>query len=166
MKVTNRSLGGLFFRSNGKGPLYLCLPKTAYRVVHVSTTPQAEEQRRRRPLSPHLTIYQWQLTNTMSIGHRFTGAGLALAIYAFGCSYALQGGPETQQLVGWVAEAPVALVTAGKFVVAWPFWFHLLNGIRHLTWDLGHALSLRGTYATGWAVNVLSFFAAAASAAV
>ena len=30
-----------------------------------------------RPVSPHLTIYNWQLTNTLSAAHRITGAGLA-----------------------------------------------------------------------------------------
>lgn len=164
--MTSRSLGGLFSRVNGSDALCVRLARIPRRTVHVSTTPQAEEQRRRRPLSPHLTIYQPQLTSLMSIGHRVTGAGLALAVYAFGCSYALLGGPETQLLVGWMAEAPAALVAGSKFLVAWPFWFHVMNGVRHLTWDLGRALSLRGTYATGWAVNILSFVAAAASAAV
>ena len=26
-----------------------------------------------QPLSPHLTVYKWQVTNTLSIMHRFSG---------------------------------------------------------------------------------------------
>ena len=33
---------------------------------------------RERPLSPHLQVYRWQITMTMSILHRATGVGLAL----------------------------------------------------------------------------------------
>ena len=54
------------------------------RHVHETNTPELIAQRARRPLSPHLTIYQLQLTSAMSIGHRITGAGLATLIYGFG----------------------------------------------------------------------------------
>ena len=30
---------------------------------------------RERPLSPHLQVYRWQITMTMSILHRATGVG-------------------------------------------------------------------------------------------
>ena len=33
-----------------------------------------------RPLSPHLQIYSWQISNTTSILHRLTGVGLSLGI--------------------------------------------------------------------------------------
>ena len=31
----------------------------------------------RRPLSPHLQIYRWQLTSALSILHRFSGIALS-----------------------------------------------------------------------------------------
>lgn len=87
-----------------------------------------------RPLSPHLTIYEPQLTWLMSIAHRFTGVGLSAGIYAFGIYYALaQPANLTTNLAGWIAhDCPAALVYAGKYVLAAPFLYHILNGIRHL----------------------------------
>lgn len=87
-----------------------------------------------RPLSPHITIYEPQLTWLMSIAHRVTGAGLATGIYAFGLYYAVAV-PEavTTTVANWiVSDVPSALVFAGKYVVAAPFLYHSFNGIRHL----------------------------------
>ena len=33
-----------------------------------------------RPLSPHITVYRWAYTMTLSILHRVTGVALALAL--------------------------------------------------------------------------------------
>lgn len=109
-----------------------------------------------RPMSPHMTIYQPQLTWLMSIGHRVTGAGLASAIYGFGLvsSANFYPGSLTLKLCELVAEMPVEIVLAGKFVLTAPFMFHLFNGMRHLVWDSGRALSLRGVYTSGWIVNI------------
>lgn len=131
----------------------------------MATTTEAHKTN--RPLSPHLSIYQWQLTSVMSIGHRVTGTGLATALYAFGLYYGLAApGAVTEQLAATVADAPGMLVGLTKAGLAWPFWYHMLNGIRHLVWDTGLGLSLRGTYAGGWAVNILSVIATAVSLAV
>ena len=37
---------------------------------------------RARPTSPHVSIYRWQIGNSLSILHRATGIALALAIYS------------------------------------------------------------------------------------
>jgi succinate dehydrogenase (ubiquinone) cytochrome b560 subunit len=78
----------------------------------------------------------------MSIAHRFTGVGLSAGIYAFGIYYALaQPANMTAGLAGWIAhDCPAALVYAGKYVLAAPFLYHTLNGIRHLV--IKHALIL------------------------
>lgn len=103
--------------------------------------PEANEvafskQQAARPLSPHLTIYEPQLTALMSIGHRMTGAALSAGIYAFGVYYTLAS-PASGQLTPAVAEfiahsCPTVLVYAGKYILAAPFVYHTLNGIRHL----------------------------------
>ena len=31
-------------------------------------------------------------------------------------------------------------------------WYHTLNGIRHLAWDLGYGYGIPDMYRTGWAV--------------
>jgi succinate dehydrogenase / fumarate reductase cytochrome b subunit len=38
----------------------------------------------------------------------------------------------------------------------WALFFHLANGIRHLTWDTGHGLDLSNVYRSGWFVIVTS----------
>lgn len=119
--------------------------------------------RPKRPTSPHLTIYRPQLTWLMSIAHRMTGAGLASGVYAGGIAASVGlSGPLTATLASLVASAPLGLVLAGKFIVAAPFCFHTFNGVRHLVWDLGWALTLRGVYVTGWAVNIGTLLAATA----
>ena len=37
---------------------------------------------RERPLSPHLQVYRWQITMTMSILHRVTGVILTVGAFA------------------------------------------------------------------------------------
>jgi succinate dehydrogenase / fumarate reductase, cytochrome b subunit len=41
--------------------------------------------------------------------------------------------------------------------------YHLCNGIRHLTWDTGHALDLRSTYIGGWVVVAATLILTAAA---
>lgn len=94
---------------------------------------------RSRPLSPHLSIWRWTLTMTMSILHRGTG----MAMY-FG----------TLLIVLWLGaaalgDAPFAIVNAIYgfwlvqvvfFLATWALFHHLLGGIRHFIWDSIHAL--------------------------
>ena len=118
-----------------------------------------------RPLSPHLQIYRPQLTSVLSIMHRGTGVFLAvgtvLVVYWL---YALAAGPEAfadaQALVGSLGGKLVLLALAGSV------FYHLGNGLRHLLWDAGWALELRGAYQTGWAVVVFALLGTAASAAL
>ena len=113
-----------------------------------------------RPLSPYLSIYQPQLTWLMSIAHRFTGAATASGFYALLISYGLLGptGPvKNLQLLNdtskFIRDTPLPLVVSAKALIAAPLSFHFWNGIRHLIWDTGMGLSLKGVYSTGWAVN-------------
>lgn len=104
-----------------------------------------------RPLSPHLQVYRPQLTSVLSITHRITGvllsAGLVLVVaWLLG----LAAGPDSyQRLTGLMGTVPGLL-----FLLIWTaaLFYHLLNGIRHLLWDAGWLLDLRGAYASGWAV--------------
>ena len=110
---------------------------------------------RERPLSPHLQVYRWQITMTMSILHRATG--VALAIGAFGLAWwllAAASGPEAfaqfQSFAGSVAGR-VAL-----FGLSFCLVYHLFNGLRHLLWDVGWGYDIPRLYATGWSVLALT----------
>ncbi|CAG8738360.1 22365_t:CDS:2 [Cetraspora pellucida] len=117
-------------------------------------------QRAARPISPHMTIYQPQITWYMSGFHRITGGALATALYGGAIAYAIQGqlglGLNSDALIAEIATLPASLKFAGKFALAFPFTFHTFNGVRHLIWDTGSALTLKGVYATGYTVLGLS----------
>jgi len=113
-------------------------------------------QRVRRPSSPHFTIYEPQLTWVASIANRATGNGLSVLLYGFMISYLaapLIGMPfSSLDVVELVGSLPESVKYAGKAILAAPFAFHSLNGLRHLAWDSGKFLSLKGAYASGYAV--------------
>jgi succinate dehydrogenase / fumarate reductase cytochrome b subunit len=106
---------------------------------------------RSRPLSPHLQIYRWQISNTLSIIHRLTGAGLSVGLVALaGWLVALAGSPATYAVAaGFFASIPGRVLIAG-WVFA--FCYHLLNGIRHLFWDAGMGFERRDRHRSGWLV--------------
>ncbi len=108
-----------------------------------------------RPLSPHLQIYRPQLTSVLSISHRITGVLLSAGIVPVVVwLVALSQGAEAYAGVMALFSHPVAIV----FWVAWSFalFYHFCNGIRHLLWDAGLFLDLRGAYITGWTVVALA----------
>ncbi len=101
-----------------------------------------------RPLSPHVGIYRWQITNTLSILHRLTGVALSVG---------------TLFLVAWLWAAAYN----GEYFLMWrdffssfigqlmlfgwsaAFYYHLGNGIRHLLWDTGWGFELGCVKRTG-----------------
>jgi succinate dehydrogenase / fumarate reductase, cytochrome b subunit len=89
-----------------------------------------------RPLSPFMH-YRWQYTNTLSILHRLSGVfmavGIILLVYWLAAAAA---GNESYDVALQCLSAPVAKVAMFAWLLA--FYYHLLNGIRHLGWDLGY----------------------------
>ncbi|CAD6976804.1 unnamed protein product [Tilletia controversa] len=116
------------------------------------------KQRSLRPTSPHLTIYQPQLTWTASIFNRMTGVGLSVLLYGWALGYlaAPYVGLDTVLSSAYLAEfashMPFWLKTAVKAPLAVAASFHTLNGFRHLAWDFGYLLSLRAAYISGYTV--------------
>ncbi|KAG5417289.1 SDH3 [Candida metapsilosis] len=130
-------------------------------VSTVSTTHNEEQevlvaQRRNRPVSPHLDIYEPQLTWLLSGLHRITGVAMAGAFYALTCTYAatsiLNIPFDAATIVNAFASLPVFLQYTIKAAAAFPFAFHSFNGVRHLIWDIGKELTLKGVYRTGYIV--------------
>lgn len=113
-----------------------------------------------RPLSPHLQVYRWQITNTLSILHRLTGLALSLgALVLAGWLVSLASGPEAYSRAQAVfASAWFKLPLAGW---TFCFFYHLANGVRHLFWDAGLGFEPARFRATGWAVVVFSILATA-----
>jgi succinate dehydrogenase / fumarate reductase cytochrome b subunit len=93
--------------------------------------------RESRPVSPHLQVYRWQVSNTLSILHRVTGVGLTLGGLVI---WALGSPPSQLLLVGWT----------------FCFFFHLCNGLRHLAWDADYGFDRVVARRSGIAVLVAS----------
>ena len=110
---------------------------------------------RNRPLSPHLQIYRPQLTSLLSITHRATGIALvAGAFLLVWWIVALVRGPASFALFQhFIASFLGRLLLFGW---TWALFYHLANGIRHLSWDAGWGYDLESTYASGWFVLAAS----------
>lgn len=87
-----------------------------------------------RPVSPHLQVYRWQISNTLSILHRLTGLALSLGALALvGWLLALAAGQAAFAQVSWAfGSLPLQLLLIGW---TFCFFFHFCNGLRHLAWD-------------------------------
>ena len=114
------------------------------------------QQRLRRPVAPHLTIYQPQITWILSGLNRITGVSVSGGLYVFALAYLasplLGWHLESASLAAAVATWPFVVKVGAKFLVALPFTFHSLNGLRHLAWDTGRELSNKAVQRTGWMV--------------
>ncbi|KAK4519135.1 uncharacterized protein ATC70_009367 [Mucor velutinosus] len=113
-------------------------------------------QRKLRPSSPHLTIYQPQLTWYMSSAHRITGCAMGGALYLGAMAYLAAPvfgySVDANTVVSSFGAAPEAVKMSAKAILALPFTFHASNGIRHLIWDAGKCLDIKGVYNTGYVV--------------
>jgi len=113
-----------------------------------------------RPLSPHLSIYRWPITMTMSILHRATGVAMSVGFIV---------------LAGWLFDAAMGAETyaamlayldtlVGKLLlIGWSFafFFHLANGVRHLVWDSGRGFEIATANASAWFVLLLAIVSTA-----
>ena len=108
-----------------------------------------------RPLSPHLTIYRWPISMTLSILHRVTGVALSAGLIVLTAwLLALSSGAAAySQVAALLQSVPGRLMLAG---FSFAFFFHLCNGIRHLFWDVGKGLEMRQVTASAWSVVVAS----------
>jgi succinate dehydrogenase / fumarate reductase cytochrome b subunit len=106
-----------------------------------------------RPLSPHLQVYRPQLTSFTSIMHRITGIGLAVGLLYLVCwlTAAASGLEAFDKLQSFNGSIIGKLLLLGWTVA---FFYHLLNGIRHLAWDAGWGFELPAAYKTGYAVLI------------
>ncbi len=108
-----------------------------------------------RPLAPHLSVYRWPITMTLSILHRASGVGLSvgfvvLALWLFDAAL----GQEPYATLVSILQTPLGRV----WLIAWSFafFFHFSNGIRHFFWDVGLGFEIRQANASAWFVLITS----------
>ena len=106
-----------------------------------------------RPLSPHLDIYQYQITWTVSIMHRLTGVAMLFGLLLIICWFLAAAFSETVFLfIDYFLQSWMGIFII--FGSLWAFWFHFLNGIRHLFWDAGYGFNLETVARSGWTVVI------------
>jgi len=106
-----------------------------------------------RPLSPHLGVYKFMYTMSLSILHRITGLAAAFGFLALvWWLMALATGPDAYARVMSLLSAPLAKLLLVGFTFS--FVYHFCNGIRHLVWDTGHGLERAQARRSGMLVVV------------
>jgi succinate dehydrogenase / fumarate reductase cytochrome b subunit len=107
------------------------------------------------PLSPHLSIYRWPITMTLSILHRVTGVALSVGLIIL-CAWlisAAAGAADYERVVSLLSTMIGKLMLIG---FSFAFFFHLANGVRHLVWDLGYGFEKHQANASAWFVLLLA----------
>jgi succinate dehydrogenase / fumarate reductase cytochrome b subunit len=107
-----------------------------------------------RPLSPHMSIWKWQVHSITSIFHRITGNGLTFAgltLFAWWLGAAASGREAYASFLD-VATGPLGWIVG--IGLSWFFFQHLLSGLRHLAMDSGWGYGLAQSKATATATWV------------
>jgi succinate dehydrogenase / fumarate reductase cytochrome b subunit len=108
---------------------------------------------RPRPLSPHIQVYRWLITSTLSILHRLSGVALSFGLLLVVCwlitaAYHPENYDDFKDFLG----SPLGTIMLGGWSLA--MYYHLCNGIRHLFWDFGKGFELKNATRSGITVIV------------
>jgi len=129
-------------------------------AVHARTKSNNQEikkpsrmSRQNRPLSPHLSVYRWPITMTLSILHRMSGVALSVGLILLVLWLeAAAFSPENYQSLLRFMDSGIGRLFLAGFSFA--FFFHFSNGIRHLYWDTGKGLAKEQANASAWFVII------------
>ncbi|MDX2204630.1 MAG: succinate dehydrogenase, cytochrome b556 subunit [Hyphomicrobiaceae bacterium] len=108
-----------------------------------------------RPLSPHLSVYRFEINMLMSILHRITGAANYFGT-AFLAAWLLAAamGPKQFDSINALLGHPIGMLLV--FGYSWSVIHHLVGGVRHLVWDTGRGFSIGEVNTLSWLTIILS----------
>lgn len=107
----------------------------------------------RRPLSPHLQVYRWQISMALSILHRASGIALSAgALVLVWWLLAAAMSDDAFATVQWFLGSVLGWLLLFGWTVA--LFYHFFAGIRHLLWDAGYGFEKPTYEYTGWAVVI------------
>ncbi|XP_033119321.1 succinate dehydrogenase cytochrome b560 subunit, mitochondrial-like [Anneissia japonica] len=160
----------LLLRASCRQQFYKQLQPRQVGKFRMATTAREEmkafwkrNERLRRPVSPHVTIWKWQLPAIMSIVHRGMGIALTTGLYGFGIVMLMvptNFADTLDRIKSWsVGPALISTCKAGISVAAV---YHTFNGVRHLMWDTGRGFNMHILYRSGFVVIGLSAVSAVA----
>lgn len=106
-----------------------------------------------RPLSPHLLIYEPQLTSIFSIFHRIH-AGLLVFFFVFLLIlFYIDNFFSSFFLSHFLFFCCMPFFKIPLYFMfyfySFVFLFHMINGLRHISWDFGLGLEIKNVYITG-----------------
>ena len=111
-----------------------------------------------RSLSPHLRSYKPQITSVITIFHRITGSVLALLLICVPICINLVGSFLSFRFIYIVFTFLFFFVKLIFYVLIATFFFHSMNGLRHILWDFCIGLELSNIFISGCLVVSLSLF--------
>ena len=111
-----------------------------------------------RSLSPHLRSYKPQITSVISIFHRITGSVLALLLICVPICINLVGSFLSFRFIYIVFTFLFFFVKLIFYVLIATFFFHSMNGLRHILWDFCIGLELSNIFISGCLVVSLILF--------
>ncbi|WP_442499562.1 succinate dehydrogenase, cytochrome b556 subunit [Methylobacter sp. sgz302048] len=95
-----------------------------------------DQQKKIRPLSPHLQVYKLPLNAVASIVHRITGVILSIGLLLFvGSLLTISVGEDAYVTMQNLMNHALGTLILWLFIYA--LFFHLCHGVRHLIWDAG-----------------------------
>lgn len=111
-----------------------------------------------RPTSPHLSIWRFTLTMSLSILHRILGVGLYLGtvLFVLWLGAAALGQGQLAAVQGFFGHP---IIQIGLFFYTWTLFHHMAGGIKHFIWDVGAGFERTGREAITWATLVFSVLA-------
>lgn len=115
----------------------------------------------KRPLSPHVTVYKWAYTMTLSILHRISGIALfaALVTAVIWLLSAAAGAASYAAAMDVFASLPFKCLIA---IALLALCYHFCNGLRHLAWDVGFGFERLHARRSAVLVVVVTLLAAVA----
>lgn len=111
-----------------------------------------------RPTSPHLSVYRFTLTMSLSILHRILGVGLYLGsvLFVLWLGAAALGPDQLAAVNGFFGHG---LIQIGLFLYTWTLFQHMAGGLKHFVWDSGNAFEAGPREAISLATLIFSTIA-------
>ena len=104
-----------------------------------------------RPTSPHLSIYRPQITSILSISHRISGVFQSIGlIIVFLLLVSLFLGETYHKYYMLFIKSYLGKFFIFLYVLS--LCYHMLNGIRHILWDLGFVFEIKNVYYSGYTI--------------
>lgn len=109
------------------------------------------------PISPHLQIYKPQITSILSITHRVTGfcLNLLLVLLSF---WTLSIALGEEYYIFFIQVYDMLITKLVISIGLFGFFYHALNGIRHIFWDFGFFINNLSSLISGYIVLAFTMF--------